>query len=77
MTDIREKLLEDILFIIKDNLQILIANRDSCLYHFMDYCDKHEDDVRDIPQYIIIPFVEECLYSLLNANFLYDFRDIE
>ena len=38
MNNIEEKIYEDILTMIKDNLQILIYNHDSCLYHFNDYC---------------------------------------
>ena len=77
MTEIEEILFEDIISIIKDNLQILITNKDSCLYHFKNYCNKHEQDLFPVSQYLITLFTEESLYALLNADFLYDFREIE
>ena len=77
MTDIEEKIFNDILTIIKDNLQLLINNRDSCLYHFFAYCNNHKEKDLPIMQEEITIFTEEALYALLNANFLYDFREIE
>ena len=47
MSDIEEYIFNDILTIIKDNLQLLINNKDSCLYYFNDYCNNHE--LNDLP----------------------------
>ena len=77
MSSIEEKLFEDIITMIKDNLEILIANQDSCLYHFNNYCKEHENDLFPVSQNSITLFTEESLYALLNADFLYDFREIE
>ena len=77
MSSIEEKLFEDIITMIKDNLKILIANQDSCLYHFQNYCNEHEQDLYPVSQNLITLFTEESLYALLNADFLYDFREIE
>ena len=77
MTEIEEILFEDIISIIKDNLQILITNKDSCLYHFKNYCNEHEQDLSPVSQYLISLFTEECLYVIAFTDFLYDFREIE
>lgn len=84
MITAEEKNCNDILTMIKDNLKILIYNRDSCLYNFNNYCDylnivlegNLESDIT-IDQDLLTLFTEEALYALLNANFLYDYRDIE
>lgn len=77
MSEIEEKIFNDILTIIKDNLQILIYNKNCSLYYFNDYCCNH--DLTDLPvsQELIAKFTEEALFALLNVNFLYDFRNIE
>ena len=77
MADIEEKVFNDILTIIKDNLKLLIINKDSCLYHFNNYCLNHKLSEYPFSQQLITLFTEEALYALLNADFLYDFRDIE
>ena len=84
MNSIEEKIYKDILTMIKDNLQILIYNHDSCLYHFYDYClylnnilEESPDNDITIDQDLLTLFTEESLYALLNADFLYDYRDIE
>lgn len=75
MSDIEEKVLSDILILIKDNLKLLIVNRDLCLTYLINYCKNV--DICDLPidQVLLTKFTEEALYALLNANFLYDFRD--
>ena len=77
MSNIEELIFNEIISIIKDNLKILINNKDDCLYRFKHYCDTHDVDNIPIDYYDLIYFTEEALYALLNANFLYDFRDIE
>ena len=81
MSNIEEIVYNNILTMIKDNLQILIRNHDSCLYRFSKFCDDLKDieldkDVK-INQRLLTIFTEESLYALLNADFLYDYRDIE
>ena len=81
MSNIEEIVYKNIMMMIEDNLQILIRNRDSCLYRFSKFCDdlkdiELEDDVK-INQKLLTIFTEESLYALLNADFLYDYRDIE
>ncbi len=77
MSDIEEKIFNDILNLIKDNLKILIYNKDSCLYHFTNYCQQIKKNNLPISQTMLTKFTEDALYALLNASFLYDFRDIE
>lgn len=75
MSDIEEKVFNDILKLIKDNLQLLIQNHDLCLTYLIDYCNKL--DIADLPldQMVLTKFTEDALYALLNAKFLYDFRE--
>lgn len=75
MTDIEEKIFNDILVIIKDNLQLLINNRTSSLYYYFDYCNNHKSIDLPVNQEVITKLTEESLFALLNANFLYDFRE--
>ncbi len=77
MSEIEEKIFNDILALIKDNLKLLIFNKDSCLYYFTNYCQQIKEIDLPIDQTLLTRFTEEALYALLNANFLYDFRDIE
>lgn len=75
MSDIEEYICNDIIVMIKDNLHLLIRNKDSCLTYLIDYCNKL--DICDLPidQEMLIKFTEDALYALINANFLYDFRE--
>ncbi len=81
MSNIELTIYDDIITMIKDNLQLLISNRDSCLYRFNKYCremyDMAENGKITVDQKLLTVFTEEALYALLNANFLYDLRDIE
>ena len=77
MSEIEERIYNDILTLIKDNLRILIYNHDSCLYYFNNYCKKNYDSKKIIDQTLITQFTEEALLALINTKFLYDFREIE
>lgn len=77
MSNIEEKIFNDILTLIKDNLRILIQKKDSCLYYFTNYCEQINESNLPIDQYMLTKFTEDALYALLCADFLYDFRDIE
>ena len=77
MSDIENILMNDILTIIRDNLRILIRNNDSCLFDFKNYCKNNDFKKTPIDQVLLTKFTEDSLYALLNADFLYDFRDIE
>ena len=39
MSNIEEIVYNNVLTMIKDNLQLLIKNHDSCLYRFSKFCD--------------------------------------
>lgn len=77
MSEVEEQVLNDILTLIKDNLQLLIYNNDSCLYHLITHCRQLEECDLPLEQCLLTKFTEDALYALLNAKFLYDFRDIE
>lgn len=75
MSNIEEYICNEIVLMIKDNLRLLINNHDLCLTYLIEYCKKI--DVCDLPidQKLLTKFTEDALYALINANFLYDFRD--
>lgn len=81
MSKIEQLIYNDIITMIADNLEMLIHNHDSCLYRINKYCsdmyDIAEKEKIIINQKLLTTFTEEVLYALLNANYLYDFRDIE
>lgn len=77
MSDIEEKIFNDILTLITDNLRILIQNKDTCLYYFTNYCEQIDESDLPLDQSTLTKFTEDALYALLNASFLYDFRDNE
>lgn len=81
MNKAEEMIYNDIIMMIKDNLRTLIYNRDSCLYRFTKYYNNMynmaEKKKITLDQDLLAAFTEEALYALLNANFLYDYKDIE
>ena len=72
-----EKVYNDIIDIIKENLWILMNNQDLCLNYIIEYCKDEKNKNKIIDQSVITKFTEDALSALLNANFLYDFRNIE
>lgn len=77
MSETEERIFNEIMFLIKDNLHLLIRNNDSCLYYFKEYCNRLDISSLPIESNYLKYLTEEALYALLNADFLYDFRDIE
>ena len=55
MSNIEQIIYNDIITMIKNNLQLLIYNRDSCLYRFNKYCkDMYEIKLKE---YVIFYFL--------------------
>lgn len=77
MSYVEERIVKDIIKMIKDNLKILIKNEDDCLYYMKDYCENLIEEDLPIDPVVLTKFTEDALYALLNADFLYDFRDVE
>lgn len=77
MKDIDDVIFNDILTIIKDNLELLINIKNNNVSKIVDYCNNH--NLRDllISQESITQLTEEVLLALLNASFLYNFIEIE
>lgn len=71
MSKIEEKLLDEIINLIRDNLQELIKNDDLCLYYFKTYCSHLEEKDFPINNEYLNLLTEDSLYALLNADFLY------
>lgn len=77
MTEVQKKVIDDIITVIRDNLQLLIRNNDLCLYYLIEYCKNIGSCNLPIDQELLTKFTEDSLYALLNADFLYDFRELE
>lgn len=81
MSKIEQLIYSGVMTMIADNLELLINNRSSCLCRINKYCSDMYDIAENskiiLNQKLLTTFTEEVLYALLNANFLYDFRDIE
>ena len=76
MTTIERKIYNDIIKMIKDNLEILIRNNNHYLNYFKDYC--RHTKIKDLPldQSQLTMLTMDVLTALLNADFLYDFREL-
>ena len=72
MSEIEERIYNDILTLIKDNLRILIYNHDSCLYYFNNYCKKNYDSKKIIGSISILtrkmPIFGNFMYAPRRTN---------
>lgn len=76
MTDEMESVLDEMIKLIKDNLQILLLN-DRCLTYFKDYCNSDAHYFLPVPYYELVRLVDESLADFINMDFWYDFRDLD
>lgn len=73
-----EYVINEILEIIKDNLILKYNYDDNALINIRKYCyERAHKRYKKLDYQTLIYFVEEALAELINADFLYDFRDIE
>lgn len=72
MSNIEEKMVNNILAIIEDNLKLLMKNDDTCLYYLKEFCKSVDIYNPSIPESTLKKFTEDALYALLNAEFLYE-----
>lgn len=73
-----EKVIDEILQILKDNLILLYNYKEDSLINIRKFCfKKAHSRYKSLDYNMLIYFVEEALADLINTDFLYDFRDIE
>lgn len=78
MSPYQEKIIEDILLMIKDNLKIYYNSDENTLINFRKYTnDKYDEEYKSIPYEDLVFLCEESLAELVNYPFLYDFRSLE
>lgn len=73
-----EKVFDEIIQIIKDNLELIYKYNDKSLNNIRKYCYKHDNQkYKPIDYNELIKFKEESIIEILNAPYLYDFRPLE
>lgn len=68
-------ILDEITDMLRANLSLFLY-QDDYLINLKKYC-KEEHTLSFTPYYDLLYFTEEALADLVNADFLYDFRDID
>ncbi len=73
-----EKIIDEILEILKNNLILIYNFHDHTLPNIREYCLDHvHTRYKHLDYGTLIYFTEEALTELINTDYLYDFRDIE
>lgn len=70
-----ERILEEVSGMIRYNLFLLLYSDNS--FSFMkDYCEKNPN-LKFIPYWDLVKFMEDSISELIDAPFWFDFRDLE
>ena len=73
-----EKIIDEIVEMIKDNLVILYNFQDETLITMREYCKKYvHKRYKKLPYNLLISFTEEAMGDLINAPYMYDLRELE
>ena len=73
-----EKVIDEILSMLKNNLIVLYNYNDESLLNLKKYCEnKAHRKYKNLEYNDLVFFTEEALADLINCNYFYDFRDIE
>jgi len=73
-----EKLIEEIIEMIKTNLIIQYNYNEEVLIELRKYCKEREkDEYKSISYQQLLSYVQEALVTLIGSDYLYDFRSIE
>lgn len=73
-----EKMITEIIEMLKTNLIIYYKNSDDFCVDLKKYCDENfEKDYKSLPYLQLLFFVEEVLADLINCPYLYDYRSLE
>lgn len=78
MKTYHEKLFDEIVQLIKDNLELLYNYNEDALINIRNYCNKHaHQKYKNLAYNELIYYTEEAIAELVNAPELYDFRPLE
>lgn len=73
-----EEVLDEIIKIIKDNLELIYKYDDDALKDIKEYCNKKEQHkYKPLSYNKLIYYTELAIAELVNAPNLYDFRSLE
>ncbi len=72
-----EKVIDEIIEMIRNNIEIYYRNNENYFYGLRNYCQRHNDKKEKISYNQLLFLVEEALAELINCEFLYDFRVLE
>lgn len=75
MKEHEEKIINEILKMIKDNI-IIYYNEDKANFIQLREMCKNKND-KEIDQQKLVCLVQEVLYELMKCRYLYDFRSLE
>lgn len=78
MKTYHEKIFDEIMQIIKDNLELLYNYDDNSLTNIRNYCHKNNHHrYKSLTYNQLINFTEEAIVEITNTPYLYDFRPLE
>ena len=78
MKPMDEEVLDEIIKIIKDNLELIYKYDDDALLEIKEYCNKKEQyKYKPLSYNKLIYYTELAIAELVNAPNLYDFRSLE
>ena len=73
-----EKVIDEILSMLKNNLIVLYNYNDESLLNLKKYCEnKVHKKYKNLEYNNLVFFAEEALAELINCEYFYDFRDID
>ena len=78
MKTYHEKLFDEIIQIIKDNLELLYNYDEDALINIRKYCHKnYKMKYKPLTNNELIYFTEEAIAELVNTPYLFDLRSLE
>lgn len=78
MKTYHEKIFDEVIQIIKDNLELLYNYDEDALINIRKYCHQNNHNkYKPLTYTQLIYFTEEAIAELINTPYLYDFRPLE
>lgn len=73
-----EKVLEEIVQAIKDNLELLYNYDEEALINIREYCHQNNyNKYKPLTYNKLVDFTEEAIAEIINIPYLFDFRSLE
>ena len=78
MKEYHDELIKEIITLISDNIYLLYNFNDNTLINLRKHCYENvENEYKPLPYIKLVSFAEEVLSDIFNADYLYDFRELE